>query len=135
MFVCLWGLAVDGAETGSYGVDVGDLLHNENGLATSSYSDWIHCQRCFCYFIVLKVGTFMWPTLLYYEEGQFLRSTYSLYLGLTFNLLKHSCNFQRIRHEECSVRVQPKLPFATISYNKMAETGNSDTRAPLAPLE
>jgi hypothetical protein len=84
-----WGLEVNGADSGSCGVHAGDLLQNENGL-TSSCSDWIHCQRYFCYFTVLKVAKFMWPTLFYYEEGQFLRSTALLYLGLTFQLLNHS---------------------------------------------
>jgi hypothetical protein len=78
-----WGLEVDGADSGSCGVDAGDLIQNENG-PTSSCSGWIHCQRYFRHFSVLKVAKFMWPTLFYYEEGQFLRSTSLLYLGLTF---------------------------------------------------
>jgi hypothetical protein len=80
------GLEVDGTNSGSCGVDIGDLLQNENRL-TSSCSDWIHCQRYFCYFTVFKVATFMCPTLFFYEEGLFLRSKSLLYLVLTFHLL------------------------------------------------
>lgn len=82
------GLEVDGADSGSCGVDAADQLQNDN-RPTSSCSDWIHCQRYFYYFTVLKVAKFMWPNLFYYGEGQFLRSTAFLYLGFTFNLLNH----------------------------------------------
>jgi len=82
-----WGLEVDGTDSGSCCVDVGDLLQNENGIK-SSCSDWIHCHRYICYFTVFLVAIFMWPTLFCYEEGQFLRSKSLLYLGLTFHLLK-----------------------------------------------
>jgi len=78
-----WALEVDGADSGSCGVDAGDLLQNEN-VPTVSCSDWIHCQRYFCYFTALKVAKFMWPTLFYYEEGQFRRSTSLLYMASHF---------------------------------------------------
>ena len=68
----------------------------------------------------------------FYEEGLFLRSKSLLYLGLIFHLLNHWRNCHRIRHEVGSVRGQPKVPFATISYNNMADTGTCDPRAPLA---